>query len=317
MFLKLIEITPTSVLTFRKVPMSHKRIDTYSFIPPTTLSGYLYRLLKLAKGEEIPIPKVFKTAKPNIAEYYILETKYSGLLSLGAYSSNSKSFNSFRMGYQHVGKGHSMADGLDIFDPTESEVLSLIQKKIDEGLLQPTDLETFNDEYEKSNSNKYYKRGVYKAILLGYKVPKWSTFNKEERRQPLDWSYSVSEKYYGLLVSDDAQNLEKFNIIENYGFKMGKEGFAFVSKVFKTTELNLQKGLFKSMTLVPASNDSLKILKGNGVESVYYFKQTAQLFVKNIFLLNGTEAEGEYLTSTVEDINVNIPKKFIEILRSG
>ncbi len=317
MFLKLIEITPTSALTFRKVPMSHKKIDTYSFIPPTTLSGFLYRLLKLANKEEIPSPKRFKTTKPNIAEYYILETKYSGLLSLGAYPSNSKSFISFRMGYQHIGKGHSMADGLDIFDPTESEVMDIIQKKIDEKLLKPIDSETFKDEYKKSNSNKYYKRGVYKAVLLGHKVPKWSTFNKEERRQPLDWSYSVAENYYGFLVSDDSQNLEKFNNIENYGFKMGKEGFAFVSKVFKTTELKPQNGFFKSMTLTPAYSQALKISKGYGVESVYYFRQSAQLFAKAIFLLNGTEAEGEFLTSTVEDMTVNIPKEFIDILRSG
>jgi len=47
MFLKVLEITPTSVLTFRKVPMSHKIINSYNFVPPTTLSGFLYRLLKL------------------------------------------------------------------------------------------------------------------------------------------------------------------------------------------------------------------------------------------------------------------------------
>ncbi|AFC99944.1 hypothetical protein Mtc_1191 [Methanocella conradii HZ254] len=314
MFLKLIEITPTSVLTFRKVPMSHKKIDTYNFIPPTTLSGYLYRLLKLAQKEELPVPRRFKTTTPNIDEYYILETKYSGVLSLGAYSSNSKSFTSFRMGYQHVGKGHSIADGLDIFDPTENEVISLIQQKINNGCLESIGIETFINEYKKSNLNKYYKRGVYKAVLLGHDVPKWSTFKKEERRQPLDWSYNVTEKYYGLLISKNAPTLDKFDILINYGFKIGKEGFAFISKIFKTAELKLQKGVFISSTLVPASLESLKILKGNGLESIYYFRRDSQSFVKNVFFLNGTEAEGEYLTSTVEDININIPAKFVDIL---
>lgn len=317
MFLKLIEITPTSALTFRKVPMSHKRIDTYNFIPPTTLSGYLYRVLKLARKEELPPTRVFKSEKPDIEEYHILETKFNGLLSLGAYPLNSKWFTSFRMGYQHVGKGHSLADGLDIFDPPENEVLKLIQKKIDEGLLKHADLDTFISEYKKSNSNKYYKRGVYKALLLGHKVPKWSTFAKEERRQPLEWSYSVTDRYYGLVVSEDAQNLEMFNIIKNYGFKMGKEGVAFVSKVFKTAELLSQRGVFKSATLVPAYSDSLKILNGRGVESVYYFQQDAQLFARDVFLLSGTEAEGDYLSSNVEGVTVNIPLEFIDVLGSG
>lgn len=85
MYLKILEVTPTSALTFRKVPMSHKTISSYPFIPPTVLSGYLYRLMKLANDEPLPIPKSFKTEKVELSEYFILENKGYNIRTLGAY----------------------------------------------------------------------------------------------------------------------------------------------------------------------------------------------------------------------------------------
>jgi CRISPR-associated Cas5-like protein len=49
-----ITLRPTALLTFRRVPFSTLEMLTYPFVPPTTLSGYLARVLRLAHGEALP-----------------------------------------------------------------------------------------------------------------------------------------------------------------------------------------------------------------------------------------------------------------------
>jgi CRISPR-associated Cas5-like protein len=49
-----ITLRPTALLTFRRVPFSTLEMLTYPFVPPTTLSGYLERVLRLAHGEALP-----------------------------------------------------------------------------------------------------------------------------------------------------------------------------------------------------------------------------------------------------------------------
>jgi CRISPR-associated Cas5-like protein len=49
-----LHIRPTSGLTFRRVPFSTREMLTYPFVPPTTLSGFVARLARLARGEDLP-----------------------------------------------------------------------------------------------------------------------------------------------------------------------------------------------------------------------------------------------------------------------
>jgi|GEM_PF-7076424 hypothetical protein len=320
MFLKILEITPTSVLTFRKVPMSHKIINTYNFIPPTTLSGFLYRLLKLGRGEELPTPKKFKSEKPEINEYYILETKKEtiGIFSLGAYPVDLKSsvtFKSFRMGYQHLGKGHSLADGLDIFDPSYENVINLITQKIRDGQLKDDNLGKFQEEFEKSRYNKYYKRGVFKAVMQGYGVPTFQAFKKEERRQPLDWHFCFAERFYGFLISEDPNLLNMFDDVENYGYKIGKEGFAYISKVHKTSELVEANGEFVSSTIIPTTSTGIRLKKISEVESVYYFDLKTQKLARDMFALNGTLAEGGFYKAILDGLEISVPKVTVNLLK--
>ncbi len=322
MFLKTLEITPTSALTFRRVPMSHKIIDSYNFVPPTTLSGFLYRLIKLSSKEALPTPKKFKTDEPQIDEYHILETKEEtkGALSLGGYPVDSKSsttFMSFRMGYQHLGKGHSLADGIDIFDPSLEDVTALISKKINEGKLKEDGLEKFQKEFEKSGNNKYYKRCVFKAVLNGLDIPTFQAFKKEERRQPLDWYFCSAEKFYGFLISEEPDSLDLFDRVENYGFKIGKEGFAYVSRSFKTLELEGADGEFVSSTIIPTTDSGVKLKELSEIESLYYFDPDAQRFGKGIFALNGTLAEGEYYTVSSNNVDVSIPQATVKLLKGA
>jgi hypothetical protein len=67
-----LDIRPTSGLTFRRMPSAILHISTYPFVPPTTMSGWLRRLLMLSAGHypetDVKQPDYF--ALP--PDYYVL-----------------------------------------------------------------------------------------------------------------------------------------------------------------------------------------------------------------------------------------------------
>ncbi len=60
-----LDIRPTGGLTFRRMPGSILHIATYPFLPPSTMSGYLRRLLILAEG-------CYPNTTVGNAPYYVL-----------------------------------------------------------------------------------------------------------------------------------------------------------------------------------------------------------------------------------------------------
>lgn len=60
-----LDFRPTGGLTFRRMPGSILHIATYPFLPPSTMSGYLRRLLMLAKG-------YYPNTTVGDAPYYVL-----------------------------------------------------------------------------------------------------------------------------------------------------------------------------------------------------------------------------------------------------
>ena len=60
-----LDIRPTGGLTFRRMPGSILHIATYPFLPPSTMSGYLRRLLMLAGG-------CYPNTTVGNAPYYVL-----------------------------------------------------------------------------------------------------------------------------------------------------------------------------------------------------------------------------------------------------
>ncbi|MBU7036427.1 MAG: hypothetical protein HXS52_00730 [Theionarchaea archaeon] len=300
-FLKTIRVTPTSALTVRKVPVSYKTIASYSFVPPTTFSGFMYRILRLANDEELPTPRAFGSEIPDIDEYYILETKEDteGLNSLGAYSMSSGSsiFCSFRMGYQHLGKGHSLADGLDIFDPSDETVKNLIAQRIQVGQLKKDDLDKFKREYDRSGQSKYFKRTVFKSVREGYQgIPTYGTFKKEGRRQPLDWYFCLASDFTGFLVSHEKTLLSLLDKTHNYGFKIGKEGFAFISGLSEVMSLEKKEGSFRSSVIIPLDPhiEHTEVYEPRKPESVYYYSRQMGKFKRGIFGNNDSLASGPY-----------------------
>lgn len=78
MYLLKLKITPTAAMTFRILPSSILNIATYPFVPPTTLSGFLRRLIMLSVGIDIPETSINKDNPP----FYALPPRY---VALGAY----------------------------------------------------------------------------------------------------------------------------------------------------------------------------------------------------------------------------------------
>jgi len=75
-------LQPTAAMTFRILPGSILNIATYPFVPPTTFSGYLRRLMMISRGLELPETQINKNNPP----IYALPPQY---LALGAYPTDS------------------------------------------------------------------------------------------------------------------------------------------------------------------------------------------------------------------------------------
>jgi hypothetical protein len=71
-----VQIRPTSALTFRQIPGSILHIATYPFLPPTTMSGFLRRLLLCQAGYPLPATQVKNP------DYYALPPGYHVLGAL-------------------------------------------------------------------------------------------------------------------------------------------------------------------------------------------------------------------------------------------
>ncbi len=331
LFLKRLEITPTSALSFRKLPMSHKAISSYSFIPPTVLSGFLYRLIRLSRGEMIPIPKMFKNDKPIAAEYFIIENyltspETKGVFSLGAYPDIYANFTSFRMGYQDISLGITFASDLMPFRKKREDIISLLEQNSSKF----KDYKQVKEKIERAHNDYRYFKTVeniisYYASELNLnerlipdharvsksgKVKSGTTYDTKIRRAPLDWEFTVTDKYSAYLVSENKERLAIFDCLQNYGYKIGKEGFAFVSQVFETQDLTEKNGKVKSSVIVPLDSEMYYPNKIK-FDLLYFFD--GQSFSKGMFAREGCEVEGDFFATT--DNRVILPRGTLTKLR--
>ena len=67
------------------------------------------------------------------------------------------------------------------------------------------------------------------------------------------WEYLFAEKLIGYVVSKDEKLLRQLRTVENFGCKIGKEGYAFVDKVSGPTQLVLEQTQAKPDTLLPGT----------------------------------------------------------------
>ena len=114
---------PTGGLTFRRMPSAILHISTYPFLPPTTMSGWLRRLMIMAHSGEYP-----NTAIKN-PDYLALPPDY---YVLGAYPTP------FHKGYIHTTKRHG-----PMFQSKHAVFSRLYRNKKEEGNYEKLQLHTW------------------------------------------------------------------------------------------------------------------------------------------------------------------------------
>ena len=117
-----LDIRPTGTLTFRRMPSAISHISTYPFVPPTTLSGWLRRLLMLSKG----IYPETAVKQPN---FYAMSADFQ---VLGAYPTPFKQF------YIHTARRHG-----PMFQSKHVVFSRLYRNKQDEGNYEKLQLHTW------------------------------------------------------------------------------------------------------------------------------------------------------------------------------
>ena len=74
-----------------------------------------------------------------------------------------------------------------------------------------------------------------------------------ENYQLHTWEYLFTEQLIGYVVSEDENLLSQLKTVENFGCKIGKEGYAFVDSVSGPTQLILEQKRAKPDTLLPGA----------------------------------------------------------------
>lgn len=77
--------------------------------------------------------------------------------------------------------------------------------------------------------------------------------NPKEVYQLHTWDYLLTEALVGYVVSENDVLLDKLRSVENFGCKIGKEGYAFVESVSDVIQLDLVRAAVNPSTLLPGS----------------------------------------------------------------
>jgi hypothetical protein len=186
-------IRPTSGLTFRRMPGAILHISTYPFLPPTTMSGWLRRLVMLSAGEENPDEDLYPNTAVNNPDYFALSPDY---YVLGAYPMPSSKF------YVHTTKRHG-----PMFQSKHAVFSRLYRNKADEG--------------------------------------------NDEKLQLHTWEYLLVDYLRGYVLHEDADALEGLRPLQNFGCKIGKEGYAYLETISPVIKLEKRTVKAKPDTLLP------------------------------------------------------------------
>ena len=187
-----ITIRPTAPLTFRRIPFSTLEMLTYPFVPPTTLSGYLDRLVRLSRGVELP-----ETSNADL-NFYALPRTYHVLGALAAP------------------------------DPVYSQqVLTTVRQGI----------RSF--DHVAASQLKHDKRS--------------KTERSKESYQLYRWEYLFADALVGYIVHEREDALVVLTGIQNYGCKLGKEGWAYVEQIEGPFPLEQRFMRTRPSCLVPAT----------------------------------------------------------------
>ena len=98
----------------------------------------------------------------------------------------------------------------------------------------------------KRHGMSHFKHNAFSRIVSGKR-------KNTENYQLHTWEYLFTEQLIGYVVSEDEKLLSQLRTVENFGCKIGKEGYAFVDSIYGPTQLVLEQGRVKPDTLLPGT----------------------------------------------------------------
>jgi CRISPR/Cas system-associated protein Cas5 (RAMP superfamily) len=103
--------------------------------------------------------------------------------------------------------------------------------------------------------------------------------NSKEQFQLHTWEYLIAEELIGYVVSESPEGLEHFQRLEGYGCKLGKEGYAVVSKVSDIIQLEQQTIAAYPSTIAPmeALLQSCQFISGCDIYNLYRYQWSANV----------------------------------------
>lgn len=182
----------------------------------------------------------------------------------------------------------------------------------------------------------YPKAGTYRIHTTkrqGIRAFNHNAFSRIVRHQSTKevyqlhtWEYLFADNLIGYVVSEDEKLLNQLKTIENFGCKIGKEGYAFVDKVCGPTQLTLEHASAKPDTLLPGT-----VLVGKPCEAFPLYRyawgigagertnlvQPEPSAIKGFTPFVVGEIHGEIELDYYTDGKVHLPKSFIDELQKG
>ena len=152
------------------------------------------------------------------------------------------------------------------------------------------------------------------------------TQSNKEVYQLHTWEYLFTEKLIGYVVSEDEELLSQLRTVENFGCKIGKEGYAFVDEVSGPTQLILKQKHAIPDTLLPGKAlvgvpcevfPLYRYAWGNGKSEGINLTLPEPSNIEGFVPFVVGEVQGEIELEYYTDGNVHLPKPFIDELWKG
>ena len=140
------------------------------------------------------------------------------------------------------------------------------------------------------------------------------------------WEYLFTEELIGYVVSEDEEFLSQLTTIENFGCKIGKEGYAFVDRIYGPIELTLERRCAKPDTLLPGTTlvgipcEAFPLYRyawAFGASARTTLEHPEPSAIKGFIPFVAGEVRGEIELDYYTDGTVHLPKPFIDELQKG
>ena len=178
----------------------------------------------------------------------------------------------------------------------------------------------FSVHTTKRQGSKAFNHNAF-SKLLRYRLK-----NDKRNYQLHTWEYLFAEKLVGYVVSEDVALLSQLKTVENFGCKIGKEGYAFVDRICGPTELTLKQVDVEPDTLLPGTAlvghpcEAFPLYRyawGIGASERTDLKNPEPSSIKGFVPFVAGQVHGTIKLEYYTDGIVHLPKPFIDELQKG